>query len=199
MDLKKIVFIFVFICIIFFSIFYYKNKNLGNNKNINQKEIVDHISKYIQNYEANIDVKIISNKNENYYKMIQNVDKTVSKYIINSPEILEGMTIELSNNKLKITNTQINMEKIYDNYEAFLNNHLFLNTFIEDYKNNESKMYEQNDEIILETKLNNNSNTYIKYKELHLNKKDGLPKEMIIKDNTKRACICIIYNDIKIK
>ena len=199
MNLKKLMFIFVLICIIFFSIFYYKNQLFGNNKNINQKEIVDHISKYTEKYEANIDVKVISNKNENYYKMFQKVDNINSKYIINSPESIKGMTIELSNNNLKITNTQINMEKVYENYEFALNNNLFLNTFINDYKNNESKNYEQNDEIILETKLSKTSNTYIKYKELHLDKKTMLPKEMIIKDNTKKTCISIIYNDIKIK
>ena len=90
------------------------------------------------------------------------------------------------------------MEKIYDNYEYALNNNLFLNTFIQDYKNNDSYCYEEDDKIILKTELSSNSNTYIKFKELYLDKKTGLPKELIIKDNTKNTYISIIYNDIKI-
>ncbi len=199
MNLKKIMFIFVLICIIIFFIFYYIFCVLGNNKNRNQNEIVDDILNNIKEYEASISVTVKSNKNENYYSMNQKVDGNNSKLIMNSPDSIKDMTVEINNNVLKITNTRINMEKIYNDYEFVLNNNLFLDTFIEDYKNNESKTYEENNEIILETKLNNNSSTYIKFKELHLDKVTGLPKELIIKDNTKKTRISIIYNDIKIK
>lgn len=190
-------FIFVLICITVFFIFYYIFSVLGNNKSRNQNEIVDDILNNIKKYEANISVTVKSNKNESYYTMKQEVEGNNSKLIINTPENIKDMTIEINNNVLKITNTRINMEKIYNDYEFVLNNNLFLNTFIEDYKKNDSKAYEQKDEIILETKLNNN--TYVKFKELHLDKITGIPKELIIKDNTKKTCISIIYNDIKIK
>lgn len=197
MKAKKIMFIFVLICITVFFIFYYIFSVLGNNKSRNQNEIVDDILNNIKKYEANISVTVKSNKNESYYTMKQEVEGNNSKLIINTPENIKDMTIEINNNVLKITNTRINMEKIYNDYEFVLNNNLFLNTFIEDYKKNDSKAYEQKDEIILETKLNNN--TYVKFKELHLDKITGIPKELIIKDNTKKTCISIIYNDIKIK
>lgn len=197
MKSKKIMFIFVLICITVFFIFYYIFSILGNNKSRNQNEIVDDILNNIKKYEANISVTVNSNKNESYYTMRQEVEENNSKLIINAPENIKDMTIEINNNVLKITNTRINMEKIYNDYEFVLNNNLFLDTFIEDYKKNDSKVYEQNDEIILETKLNNN--TYVKFKELHLDKITGVPKELIIKDNTKRTCVSIIYNDIKIK
>lgn len=198
MKLKKLVFIFVLICIIVFFIFYYIFSKFGNNKVINQDEFVDNILN-MQGYEANIEVKVTSNKNENYYEMFQYVENNNSKFIVNSPDSIKGMTVELENHKLRITNTKINMEKIYDNYEYALNNNLFLNTFIQDYKNNDSYCYEEDDKIILKTELSSNSNTYIKFKELYLDKKTGLPKELIIKDNTKNTYISIIYNDIKIK
>jgi len=195
--LKKNMFIFVLICITVFFVFYYIFCVLGNNKHRNQNEIVDDILNNIKKYEANISVTAKSNKNESYYTMKQEVEGNNSKLIINTPENIKDMTIEINNNVLKITNTRINMEKIYNDYEFVLNNNLFLNTFIEDYKKSDSKAYEQNDEIILETKLNNN--TYVKFKELHLDKITGNPKELIIKDNTQKTCIRIIYNDIKIK
>lgn len=199
MKFKKNVFIFVLICIIVFSIFYYIFSSFGNNKNRNQNEIVDNILNDLEEYEANILVTVTSNKNENHYSMYQFYNKNTSKAVINSPENIKDMIIEIDNNVLKITNTKINMEKIYKDYEFILNNNLFLNVFLEDYKNNDSEFYEQNDEIILDVKINNSNNTYIKFKELHIDKKTGLPKELIMKDNTKKTRISIIYNDIKIK
>ncbi len=196
MKFKKIMFIFVFICIIIFGIFYYNFFLLGNNIiSRSQEEIVDNILNDLSSYEADITVKVISNKNENYYNMYQIVDNEYSKCTINSPENIKGLSIELGNGKLKISNAKLNMEKTYDNYELILNNSLFLNVFINDYKNNESK----NDYIVFSSKLNNNHSTYIKYKELYVDKQTGIPKELIIKDNTQKTCISIIYNDIKIK
>lgn len=199
MNFKKLMFVFVFICISIFFIIYYIFSSFGNNKFRNQNEIVDNILNKFNNYEANILVTITTNKNENNYEMLQEVSEKNSKTIINSPENIKDMIIEINDNTLKITNTKINMEKIYEEYDGILNNDLFLNKFTKDCENNNFKFYEKNEKIILETILNNNSSTYIKYKELYLDKKTNLPTELIMKDNTKKACIRIIYNDIKIK
>ena len=199
MNFKKLMFVFVFICISIFFIIYYIFSSFGNNKFRNQNEIVDNILNSFNNYEANILVTITTNKNENNYEMFQEVSEKNSKTIINSPENIKDMIIEINDNTLKITNTKINMEKIYEEYDGLLNNNLFLNKFAKDCENNNFKFYEKNEKIILETILNNNSSTYIKYKELYLDKKTNLPTELIMKDNTKKACIRIIYNDIKIK
>ena len=199
MNSKKLMFVFVFICISIFFIIYYIFSSFGNNKFRNQNEIVDNILNKFNNYEANILVTITTNKNENNYEMFQEVSEKNSKTIIKSPENIKDMIIEINDNTLKITNTKINMEKIYEEYDGILNNNLFLNKFAKDCENNNFKFYEKNEKIILETILNNNSSTYIKYKELYLDKKTNLPTELIMKDNTKKACIRIIYNDIKIK
>ena len=199
MNSKKLMFVFVFICISIFFIIYYIFSSFGNNKFRNQNEIVDNILNKFNNYEANILVTITTNKNENNYEMFQEVSEKNSKTIIKSPENIKDMIIEINDNTLKITNTKINMEKIYEEYDGILNNDLFLNKFTKDCENNNFKFYEKNEKIILETILNNNSSTYIKYKELYLDKKTNLPTELIMKDNTKKACIRIIYNDIKIK
>lgn len=199
MKSKKLLLIFVLICITIFFVFYYNFFILGNNINRSQDEIVDNIINKTNEYEANIDVKVISNKNENDYKMYQIVNDEKSIQIVDGPENIKGLEIENISNKLIIRNTKLNMEKIYDQYEFLLNNSLFLNVFIEDYKKNTSKIYEENDELIFEVKLDSSKSTYIKYKELHVDKILGVPRQLIIKDNTKKTCISIIYNDIKIK
>ena len=199
MKSKKLLLIFVLICITIFFVFYYNFFILGNNINRSQDEIVDNIINKTNEYEANIDVKVISNKNENDYKMYQIVNDEKSIQIVDEPENIKGLEIENISNKLIIRNTKLNMEKIYDQYEFLLNNSLFLNVFIEDYKKNTSKIYEENDELIFEVKLDSSKSTYIKYKELHVDKILGVPRQLIIKDNTKKTCISIIYNDIKIK
>ena len=199
MKSKKLLLIFVLICITIFFVFYYNFFILGNNINRSQDEIVDNIINKTNEYEANIDVKVISNKNENYYKMYQIVNDEKSIQIVDGPENIKGLEIENISNKLIIRNTKLNMEKIYDQYEFLLNNSLFLNVFIEDYKKNTSKIYEENDELIFEVKLDSSKSTYIKYKELHVDKILGVPRQLIIKDNTQKTCISIIYNDIKIK
>ena len=199
MKSNKKVFIFVLICIIIFSIFYYIFCILGNNKNRNQNEIVDNILKKLENYEADVTVSVMANKNETIYNMKQIYNKNKSKTIINSPENIKGMVIENTNNTLKITNPIINMEKVYEDYDFILNNDLFLNVFINDYKNNSSEIHEQDNELILSIKLNNKTSTYIKYKELYLNKETKLPLKLEMKDDSQKTKICIIYNDIKIK
>jgi len=91
------------------------------------------------------------------------------------------------------------MEKIYENYECILNNSLFLNTFSSEFFNNSSKIYEEDEKIVIEIKLPNNSNTYIKYKYLYLDAKSYEPQKLVIKDITQNPYISIIYKDIEIK
>lgn len=199
MKSKKLMFIFVLICITIFFIFYYNFFILGNNISISQEEIVDNIINRISEYEANVDVKVISNKNENYYKMYQKVDSEKNSLKVEEPSNISGLEIENIGNKLIVRNTKLNMEKIYEDYNFVLNNSLFLNVFINDYKTNKSKVYEENNELIFEVTLDSNKSTYIKYKELHVDKQTGVPIKLIIKDNIKKTSIIIIYNDIKIK
>lgn len=195
---KKMI-IFVFICSIIFCIFYYIFSQTGNNINRSEEQIVEDILNEFNNYEANIEVTVKSNKNENKYEMTQKVDGDYSRQEIISPENIKNIAIELEKNKLKILNSKFNMEKVYEDYNYVLNNSLFLNTFKEDYFNNDSEIYEKDGKIVIEIKLLNNSNTYIKYKCLYLNAETYVPEKLIIKDNAKNPYISIIYNDIKIK
>lgn len=114
---KKNVFIFATICILIFLFIYYIFGILGNNKNRSQEEIVESLLKEICNYEANITVEVFSNKNENVYEIYQQVKDDKSKYVVRSPEEIENLTIENEEGKLKISNSKLKMEKVYQDYE----------------------------------------------------------------------------------
>lgn len=196
---KKMVFIFAIICIIVFCIFYYIFFISGNNIVRNQKEFVEDMFEKLNSYEANIDVVIVSNKNENKYSMRQIVDGENSKLIINSPENVSGLEIEIKDNNLKITNLKTNMEKEYKNYKSVINSSLFIKSFIEDFYEFPNQIQESENEIIVKINLEKENDTYTKSKELYLNKETGMPIKLLIKDDNQKINTSIIYNDIKIK
>ena len=196
--LKKII-ISTIIFFIIFIIFYYKNFIFGNNiiKNrSNEKAILNEF----KNYNAEIEVKITNNKTENLYKIYQEVNNNSSMQEIIEGEDIEGVRIELKQNNLKISNTKLGLEKNYKNYEGILNNSIFLNSFVNDYlnKKNSTNYFEENEQIIMEVKVNNTKNTNIKYKKLYIDKKTLKPIKMKIEDYTKKETICIIYNNVEL-
>jgi hypothetical protein len=196
--LKKII-ISTIIFFIIFIIFYYKNFIFGNNiiKNrSNEKAILNEF----KNYNAEIEVKITNNKTENLHKIYQEVNNNSSMQEIIEGEDIEGVRIELKQNNLKISNTKLGLEKNYKNYEGILNNSIFLNSFVNDYlnKKNSTNYFEENEQIIMEVKLNNTKNTYIKYKKLYIDKKTLKPIKMKIEDYTKKETISIIYNNVEL-
>lgn len=198
--LKKIVF-FVVLFGTIFGILYYKFFLFGNNISKNRSDKIEDILSHMENYCADVTVKVTSNKTENSYEMYQEVKNDWSMQEIKEGENVAGMKIELSGGNLKVSNTRLNLEKVYENYSNLMNNSLFLNCFANDFKNeqNETKCYEENGEKVAEVKLNSNQNTYIKYKKLYVDSKTMLPTKLEVKDNTKKETICIIYNNIELK
>ena len=152
-------FLFAVNCITLFIIIYYNFGNIGNNKDIIQDKIADKILEKFNNYEAKISVNVISNKNENFYEMNQYVSNNYMKMIINYPENIKGIIIEIKDNTLRILNTLLNMEKVYENYGIITNNSLFLNTLIKDAKENDNTIEETNDEIVLKIEVKTSKNT----------------------------------------
>ena len=143
---KKNVFIFAIICIIVFSIFYYIFCISGNNIIRNQKEFVEDVFKKLKSYESDIEVTIISNKNENKYNIKQIVDGENSRLIINSPENVKGLEIENKDGNLRITNNKSNMQKVYENYKSLINNALFIESFIKDFEEFKGQIQENENE-----------------------------------------------------
>lgn len=93
----------------------------------------------------------------------------------------------------------MNLKKIYENYSYISGNLLCLHSFIEDYKKeNNTKIEEKEDTIIMETKIGDSSNKYNTCKKLYIDKKTLKPIKMEIEDINKKVLVYILYNEIKI-
>ena len=196
--LRKII-IVIIIIIICICIFFYINKSkkikIGNNST--SQEIIDNILN-ISSYETVIEVEVHSNKNTNKYTIKQKyIFPDISEQEIIEPENIQGIKITKKDNELKVENSKINMSKIYNDYEYMTDNCLDLNTFIENYKLNKKQIYEEDDEIILNTE--NENNKYTRYQTLYIDKKTGKPTKMEIKDNSKNTSVYILYREVKLK
>ena len=197
---KKYWLILLIIMIVIGGIIFYKNRvkdsKSGNNKT--SQEIVDYILN-ISSYEVQVTVNVTSNKNSNKYilkQIYQSPNKSMQEVI--EPSNIEGVKIENDGTNLKLENSQLNLNKILENYNYLGDNCLDLYSFIEDYKqDNKSKFEEKDTEIIMKT-CSNIDNIYIQEKILHIDKKTMNPTQMEIKDNKQKTTIYILYNEVKV-
>lgn len=206
---KKIIFISILVLAIVSILIFillktnYKNKNFGNNmSNKNLEEIEKYILD-ISLYTAKMDVTVESNKNTNKYVMEQRYEKgKKSKQKILEPANIEGLEIIYEDNKLTINNAKDNLKTMYENYPNLMENCLWLNAFIEDYKTekNEGKVsiVEKNGKVIMATKTRNENNRYIYSKELHIDKEAGKIEKLVVQDINKKNLIYILYNEITV-
>lgn len=203
MNKKKIFLIILILIILGISIFlmFFNNKEAKNMKignNSSSQDVVNYILN-INSYEAEINVEINSNKNNNKYKIKQKYENSgiITQEII-EPNNIKGVRITKENDNLRIENTDLNLNIILEKYAYLSDNILDLDSFIENYKNNnESKFTEKNDELILET-VDNSNNKNPKHKKLYIDRKTANPIKMEIKDTNKNSTIYIIYNEVKV-
>ena len=203
MNKKKIFLIILILIILGISIFlmFFNNKEAKNMKignNSSSQDIVNYILN-INSYEAEINVEINSNKNNNKYKIKQKYENSgiITQEII-EPNNIKGVRITKENDNLRIENTDLNLNIILEKYAYLSDNILDLDSFIENYKNNnDSKFTEKNDELILET-VDNSNKKNPKHKKLYIDRKTANPIKMEIKDNNKNSTIYIIYNEVKV-
>ena len=198
--MKKQKILIIIILIVFFLKNNYKNTKTGNNiSNKSADEIKEYILN-IQSYETTASIKIISNKNENNYVVKQkyNGDGNLYKQEILEPENIKGIQFIYDGTNLKIENTKLNLNKIYENYNYIGSNELSIISFIEEYKQDNNSKCNENDEfIILETNVEN-ENKYTSSKKLYINKEEGKIEKMEINDRTKSTRIYILYNEIEL-
>lgn len=198
--------VFVVICIIVLTIlivsiyiFTYKKSNSGNTI-ISQSE--EDILEYILNintYKAKIEIEIETNKNTNKYVVYQTVEpNNVCTQEILEPSSIAGVITKYDGNNLKIINNELKLATTFENYSYIVDNSLWLDSFIKDYKKyNNSKSSEEDDEIVLEVK-DEESNKYSIYKKLYVDKKTRKPTKMIVQDINKKTLIYILYSKIEI-
>lgn len=186
-----IILFFVIILLIIFAFCYYNTSIFGNNITIkNENKIVDYVLNNINEYEAEIEVTVKSNKTTNIYIMKQNVSKDYSSIEVLSKGKINGLKIEMKDKNLRVQNTELKLDKIYENYEPLTNNTLFLNTFIEKFKAGNSTTYMEENNIVFEVPS---------LGKLYVDMQTSKPIKLEIKDNTKKTNICINYISIEIK
>lgn len=187
-----LIFIILFVILIIFILKDNKNYQNGNNDN---NQILN-----MNSYEAEIEVTVKSNKNINKYKLIQKYKKDeYSIQEIEEPESIRGVKLEYSNNILSIKNSNLNLSKMYQDYEYIAENNLFLNEFIDDFKKDGKLIKENDNEIILETDCGEKSNKYQVRKKLIIDKETNKPKELKVQDINQNITIYILYNEISYK
>lgn len=205
---KKIIVIVLAILVLLVSLIifinmYYKNKNVGNNMS---NKNIEEIEKYIldiSSYKAKIEVETQSNKNSNKYVLEQEYKKdSYSQQTVLEPSNIEGMTMRYENNTLKLNYSKLNLTTIYEKYNDLMNNFLWINAFVEDYKSaknsNNASIKEDGDLVIMQTKTRNSNNKYVYSKELTIDKKTGKPTKLIIQDINKKNLVYISYNEIAV-
>ena len=174
-----------------------KNFNIGNN--ITNKSIQE-IEEYILNissYEAKLEVTVQSNKNTNKYILKQKyINSKLEEQVVMEPSNIEGLTILYENGKLTVNNTKLNLQTVYDNYEEITQNNLWLNSFIEEYKNNNNRSISEDSNYVIMTV--NTTNNYEKVETLYIDKNTGNPEKMIIQDKNQKNMVYILYNEIRI-
>lgn len=201
--MKKIITIsIIIIIVIIFAIFMKNNYKLSKSGNNMSNKSADEIKQYIlgiNSYEAVLNITVESNKNTNNYLVKEQYAKNnnISKLEIMEPENINGVVFLYDGTNLSIKNTNLNLNKIYENYPYIGENTNTLMSFINDYlESDESKCEENGEEIVLETKVKN-GNKYISHKKLYISKKTATPTKLEIKDITQKTVIYILYNEIK--
>lgn len=196
---KGVIIIGIIILILIISAILYYNFSKNGNTNINKtdEQIVQDILN-ISSYKAKVEIEVTSNKNSNKYIVKQELKRgNISKQEVIEPENLAGIITEHDGKNLKIVNNRLNLTTTYENYEYIVNNRLWLDSFISEYKNSSSTntIVEEN-QIILE--IQSKDDIYNTYKRLYIDKKTGKPTKMTVADINKKMTAYILYSEIEI-
>lgn len=201
MKSKKLIIIliiaFVIISISIFLILNYK-KLKGGNTIVNQSEenIINSILN-IKAYSAKLDVTIETNKNKNKYVISQKIENGEATQEVLEPENIAGVITKYDGKDLKVINNKLNLETTFQNCQYIVENRLWLDSFIKEYKESENRKVNSNKkEIILEVK--NSGNVYNTLKKLYIDKQTGKPIKMEVEDINKKMLVYILYTEMTI-
>lgn len=176
-----------------------KNFNIGNNMTSKSIQEIEQYILNISSYEAKAEVMIESNKNINKYVLKQEYNNSGKiEQIVLEPSNIEGLTISYNEGNLTINNTKLNLQTVYNNYKYVVDNNLWLNSFIKDYRESNNKSISENSDYIVMTVDISDSNNYGKIKILYINKTTGNPEKMLIQDKNQKNMVYILYSEIRI-
>lgn len=178
----------------FFTKNNYKTTEFGNT-NIKSAEDIKEYILNLKSYEAEVSIEIKSNKNQNQYKMKQIYETpNLARGEVIEPQSVKGIITTYDGNNLKIENTALNLSKIYENYPYVAGNVLWLSDFINQYKNNPNATFKEEDQIIMQTNIQDKSII----ETLYIDTKTKKPTKLTIEDMNKKMLVYILYNEIKI-
>ena len=145
---------------------------------------------------------VYSNKNENKYEIVQsyekNGDNEKSVQEILEPENISGVKIIQENDKLILENSRLSLKNIIENYKYITDNCIDLSSFVKEYKNNENKQQNENEDEVILSFIKTDANPYIKNRILTIDKKTGNPKKMECKSENEKTTLYILYNEVKL-
>ena len=201
----KIILLVLIVIIIFLAIFLknnYKNLKVGNNMSNKSIEEIEEYILNISSYEAKIEMVVNSNKTINKYVLLQTYEKpNRTKQTVLEPSNIEGLEIEYDGQSLIIKNTKLNLSKVYENYGSLVNDCMTLEAFVSSYdtlkEKNKTKIYEENNNIIME--VEEETNNYIYKKSLYISRNTGKPSKLLVEDINGEEVVYILYNEIEIK
>ena len=131
---KLIIFLIIVILIVSILFLVFSKKTVKVFKNGNTKtsqEIVDYILN-ISSYNLKVTVEVISNKNNNKYILNQEyTEPNISKQEVIEPSNIAGIKIIKDGSNLKLENSKLNLNSIFENYNYLGDNCLDLICFIE--------------------------------------------------------------------
>lgn len=199
---KKLLFfiltILVIIIIMFFFKSNYKNFKIGNNENNKSVKETEQYILNVKSYNATLETTIKSNKNQNKYVLRQEYSKDGEiKQTVIKPENIEGTELVYKDGNLKISNSNLNLSKIYSNYPYISDNTLWLSSFCETYsRSQKSSSYEEHEYVVMQVNIENNA--HFNLWKLYVEKSSGKPKKMVVQDNNRNDVIYILYTEINL-
>lgn len=139
--------------------------------NKSEEDIIEYILN-INSYKAKLEIEVETNKNKNKYVVSQSLENgNISKQEVLEPKNIAGVITQYDGSNLKIINNNLNLSSTFENYSYLVENKLWLNSFLEDYKKgSNSKVTTKENDIILEIK-NEQENKYNVYRKLYIDKK----------------------------
>lgn len=189
--------IIIILFFIFFRILYYKNTKTGNTIIDKTLQEVEAYILNISSYEAEAEITVETNKNTNKYVVEQKYSKpNIASQKVIEPKNIEGLTIKYDGENLEISNSNLDLKTIYENYTYVSDNILWLSDFIKNYKNSNGTIIEENGIIIMEVKCDKNK--YNTYEKLYIDRNANKITKLVIEDENKKGKIYITYNKIEI-
>lgn len=202
---KKIIMVIIILAVLIFCIIQIfikktiKNSKIGNNSS--SQEIIENLMN-LSSYTVRIEMLVYSNKNENKYEIVQsyekNGDNEKSVQEILEPENISGVKIIQENDKLILENSRLSLKNIIENYKYITDNCIDLSSFVKEYKNNENKQQNENEDEVILSFIKTDANPYIKNRILTIDKKTGNPKKMECKSENEKTTLYILYNEVKL-